>query len=199
MILGEDEEEDPGETKEELENERLELSLLSVGGMTQPRTMKLQGSLGDRMVLIMVDSGTSHNFISKALVEELQLEVNKGQTHPVFLGDGQRKQTQGCCQGVVLQLGGVEIEEQYHVFELGGVDVILGVDWLAKLGEVVINWGKLTMSFKQGGREVIIRGDPTLAQEVIAPAAMLKITEVETVAVMWGLRQLDVAGRGEKE
>ncbi|WVZ14135.1 hypothetical protein V8G54_011701 [Vigna mungo] len=188
-ILGEDEEEDLGETKKELENERLELSPLSTGGMTQPRTMKLQGSLGDRVVLIMVDNGANHSFISKALVEELQLEVNKDQTHSVCLGDGQRKQTHGCCQGIMLQLGGVEIAEQYHVFELGGVDVILGVDWLAKLGEVVTNWSKLTMSFKQGGREVIIKGDPTLAREVIALATLFKIMEVESVAVMWGRRK----------
>lgn len=87
-ILGEDEEEDLGETKKELENARLELSLLYVGGMIQLRTMKLLGSLGDREVLIMADSGASHNFISKALVEELQLEVNKDQMHPVCLGDG---------------------------------------------------------------------------------------------------------------
>ncbi|KOM40684.1 hypothetical protein LR48_Vigan04g088200 [Vigna angularis] len=86
LILGEDEEEDPGENEAEVEHKRLDLSFLSAGGLTQPRTIKLQGSLGDRVVLIMVDSGTSHNFISKALVEELQLEVDKGQTHSVCLG-----------------------------------------------------------------------------------------------------------------
>ncbi|WVY99731.1 hypothetical protein V8G54_025801 [Vigna mungo] len=190
LILGEDKEEDPGETKKELANMRLELSSPSARGMTQPRTMKLLGSVGDKEVLIMVNSGASHNFISKTLVEELQLEVNKDQMRPVCLGDGHRKQTQECCQGVMLQLGGVEIAEQYHVFELGGVNMILGVDWLATLGEVVTNWGKLTMSFKQGEREVTIRGDPTLAR---------KITEVETVAVMWGLKQMEVAGRRGEE
>lgn len=40
-----------------------------------------------------------------------------------------------------LQIGETEIEEHFYFFELGGVDLILGVDWLAKLGEVTINWG----------------------------------------------------------
>lgn len=33
------------------------------------------------------------------------------------------------------------------VFELGGVDLVLGVSWLATLGEVQVNWKTLTMQF----------------------------------------------------
>lgn len=61
------------------------------------------------MVLVLVDSGVSHNFISRALVEEMKLEVDDARSHLVCLGDGQRKKTQGSCKGVVLQLGGAEI------------------------------------------------------------------------------------------
>lgn len=35
--------------------------------------MKLQGTLNGRKVLLLVDSGSSHNFISEEVVEELQL------------------------------------------------------------------------------------------------------------------------------
>lgn len=55
------------------------------------------------------------------------------------------------------------------------------------------------MSFKQGEREMTIKGDATLAREVIAPETLLKITEVETMAERWGLKQMDVAGRRGEE
>lgn len=74
----------------------------------------------------------------------------------VSLGDGQKKKTQGCYKVVVLQLGKAEIVKLYYLFELGGIDLTLGVDWLAKLGEVTTDWGKLIMVFRQGGKEVII-------------------------------------------
>lgn len=93
ILLGEDGEEELGEAEEELDQKRLELSSLSVGGLTQPRTMKLQGSLEGKTVLVLVDSGASHNFISKKVVEELELEVDGTKSHPVCLGDGQRKKT----------------------------------------------------------------------------------------------------------
>lgn len=77
--------------------------------------------------------------------------------------------------------------------------MILGVEWITKLKEVVISWGKLTMSFKQGGKEITIRRDPTLAREVIAPEALLKITEVGIVTLIWGLRRMEVPGEKEEK
>jgi len=45
----------------------MDLSVLSVGGLTQPHTIKLQGRVMGRFMLILIDSRTSHNFISSWL------------------------------------------------------------------------------------------------------------------------------------
>lgn len=44
----------------------LELPLYSVNGINQPQTLKVKVRMGDREVAVMVDSGASHNFVSKA-------------------------------------------------------------------------------------------------------------------------------------
>jgi len=36
-------------------------------------------------------------------------------------------------------LEGYTVKEMFFLFEFGGVDIILGVAWLAKLGDVRIN------------------------------------------------------------
>jgi len=54
----------------EPECQRTELSLFSVGGMTQYHTMKLQGNLQGTEVPVLIDSGASHNFIAIGLVEK---------------------------------------------------------------------------------------------------------------------------------
>ncbi|XP_052723768.1 uncharacterized protein LOC128193723 [Vigna angularis] len=186
LILAEDEE-PGGEEEVEVELEQMELSALSAGGLTQPRTMKLHGQIGTKQVLILIDSGASHNFISRDLVEELALPVVDTPPYRVSLGDGQRKETKGCCEAVTIHMGAVVIQERFHLFELGGVDVILGVEWLAKLGEVVINWGQLTMAYVQAGRQMTIKGDPTLTRSLVEPAALLKMKEVEVWLLMWEL------------
>lgn len=40
------------------------------------------------------------------------------------------------------------------------VDLILGVAWLATLGEVKVNWKSQTMKFVQQGQVVEVKGDP---------------------------------------
>lgn len=48
---------------------------VSAGGMTQPQTMKLMGMVQDQKILVLLDSGASHNFISTDLVQRLWLIV----------------------------------------------------------------------------------------------------------------------------
>lgn len=45
----------------------LELPLYSAGGVSQSRIMKSKGKIKGKEIESMVDSGASHNFISKKL------------------------------------------------------------------------------------------------------------------------------------
>lgn len=73
---------------------------------------------------------------------------------------------------MVLSLPGCEVLTEYFVFPLGGVDIILGVAWLAELGEVRTNWETLTTSFEKEGSKVILRGDPTLCRSPVGLRAL---------------------------
>jgi len=124
----------------------MDLSIFSVGGLTQqPNTMKLQGKVKGRIALVLIDSGVSHNFISAELVSQLGLPVESTSSYNMKLGDGHKKRASGCCQDVGVKLG--NYKETFFLFELGGVNVILGVAWLATLGDVKVNWKTLTMNF----------------------------------------------------
>lgn len=72
----------------ELELKGMELSMCSAGGLTQPQTMKLRGKVLQQAVMILIDSGASHNFISSKLVKSLGLQVESTKPYKVKLGDG---------------------------------------------------------------------------------------------------------------
>lgn len=57
---GDDTEAPPSPTEEVI----TEVSLNSVIGLSNPKTMKLRGLIGDQEVVVMIDPGTTHNFIS---------------------------------------------------------------------------------------------------------------------------------------
>lgn len=112
--------------------------------------MKLRGEIANLSVVVMIDSGANHNFISKRLVK-LGLKVNPTNPFAVRPSNGHSKIAQGCCIELSLKLGSVLIIADFHWFELRGVDVILGVAWLATLGKVQVDGNKLTMEFNYEG------------------------------------------------
>ena len=109
-------------------------------------------------MLVLIDSGASHNFISTKLVQRLKLTVEGKPAYSVKLGDGFRRSTHGYCENIVIKVENHTVTEKFYVFELGGVDVILGVAWLATLGDMEVNWKALTMSFPYGGQKIQIWG-----------------------------------------
>lgn len=66
----------------------MELPLYSVNGIDQPQTSKVRARVADQEVVAMVDSGASHNFVSKTLIKELGLVVDESVCFGVSLKHG---------------------------------------------------------------------------------------------------------------
>ena len=107
-----------------------ELSLCSTGGLTQPQTMKLRGKVLGLEVIVLIDSIANHNFVPTRLVQVAGWKVEPTPPYSVRLGDGNKKETKGCCKKLALQIGDMEVREDFFLFELEGVDLILEVAWL---------------------------------------------------------------------
>lgn len=63
-----------------------------------------------------------------------------------------------------MSLPNLTIVEKILPLELGGVDVILGMQWLERLGGMHVNWKSQVMKFKVGGEGVTLRGDMSLSK-----------------------------------
>ncbi|XP_074328452.1 uncharacterized protein LOC141666362 [Apium graveolens] len=158
----------------ECETVRPEISLNSVVGITNPKTMKMLGEVMGQKVVVMVDPGATHNFISLEAVEKLGLPLLPSKGFGVSLGTGADVRGEGECRAVVLQLQGITVIENYLPLQLGNSDLILGVQWLEKLGTVSANWKTLTLKFKLGQDNVVLKGDPALGRTMISLKAMIR-------------------------
>ncbi|CAJ2672993.1 unnamed protein product [Trifolium pratense] len=167
LILGEGEtmnedgeiislEEEVSEEEEEVEVECKSLGVL--GSMNGYCTMKIEGKVEDVDVLVLIDSGASHNFISPQISTALGLSVSPIAEKSIKLGDGHKIVSKGMCKGVKIQLGPLEVVVDALVLELGGLDMVLGVAWLSTLGKVVMDWRTLSMQFWQDKKEVKLQG-----------------------------------------
>ncbi|TYK23464.1 putative retroelement pol polyprotein [Cucumis melo var. makuwa] len=170
----------------------VELSINSVVGLNDPGTMKVRGKLLGEEVVILIDSGATHNFVSEKLVKKLSLSIKETSHYGVILGSGAAIQGKGICEKLEVQLNGWKIVEDFLPLELGGVDVILGMQWLYSLGVTTVDWKNLSLSFVAEGKEVNIKGDPSLTKARINLKNMIKNWEEKDSGFLIECRSLQV-------
>ncbi|KAL0545045.1 hypothetical protein IC582_020183 [Cucumis melo] len=66
------------------------------------------------------------------------------------------------------------VKEEFLPLELEGVDVILGMQWLHSLGVTVVDWKNLTLTFSAEGKQICVKGDPSLTKARISLKSMFK-------------------------
>ncbi|GFZ06800.1 hypothetical protein Acr_18g0009700 [Actinidia rufa] len=132
--------------------EEPQISLHALAGYTRPHTMRVTGRIGYRKVLILVDSGSTHNFVDQRVAQLLGLAVKPIVQFWVTVANGERLLCTEKYEGVSILIQGLEITVTLYSLQLTGLDVVLGIQWLEKLGPVVCDWGKLSMIITKGNR-----------------------------------------------
>nr|GEU47565.1 gamma-tubulin complex component 4 homolog [Tanacetum cinerariifolium] len=98
LLLHEDDEEevdDYHEDKEHVHLDAVEVSVHSVVGITTPYTMKLRGIIKGYEVVVLIDGGATHNFLTVWLVKPLGLRIMGKREMGITLGNGKTENSPG--------------------------------------------------------------------------------------------------------
>ena len=79
-------------------------------GLTSKKSIRLWGNIATNRVIILVDCGASHNFISDAIVKQQQIPITPTKPYSVEVGDGRKIRCEGVCNNVKLQIQGMQIQ-----------------------------------------------------------------------------------------
>ncbi|XP_021623868.1 uncharacterized protein LOC110623248 [Manihot esculenta] len=135
-----------------------EISLHAITGTRNPQSMRLLGRWKGTQVLILVDSGSTHNFVSVSKVDELQAEVDEKDGLRVNVANGKQLRSPGICKGAPIELGFTTFMVELFVLQLTGFDIVLGVNWLTTLGPILWDFNIMWMSFFVQGKQVELYG-----------------------------------------
>jgi hypothetical protein len=123
----------------------LVISLNALTGFSAPQTFKLIGCIKHRKVIILVDSGNTHNFIHHRIAQETHCYIHAVNNFQIMIAIGGSMKYGGRCENLRLQIGDYHLKSHMFAIDMGGCDIVLGTDWLRTLGPILMDFKDLTM------------------------------------------------------
>lgn len=172
------------ETNEQ-EEERggdMKISLHTLAGIFNPRTIRLTGAIQGQQLSILIDSGSTHNFIQDAMADWLGLQLHPLPKFHVYIGSGEYLICRGRCEQVAICVQQATIKHDLYILTMEGANVVLGIQWMETLGEIKTNYKELTMEFKLLGKMIRLQGNPQIAESAISGNGLRRLVTRREVA-----------------
>jgi hypothetical protein len=149
--------------------------LNALTGFSTPQTLKLIGYIKHRKVIIVVDSGSTHNFIHRHISQETNCYIYAVNNFQIMISNGGSMKCGGHCENVYLQIGDYHLKSHMFSIDMGGCDIVLGADWIRTLGPILMDFKELTMQFDQKGQQYKFQGIIVGSLEIISSHCMEKM------------------------
>jgi len=125
----------------------LEISLHALTGLGHAISMMLPVMIAGVPLKALVDTGSTPTFIHTEVANRLGLSVSSRDGLSVLVANGDRVRSPGVCLATEV----IIYEEPFSIdcvaLDLGGFDLVLGVQWLRSLGPIVWDFDALSMAF----------------------------------------------------
>ncbi|GAU25735.1 hypothetical protein TSUD_216660 [Trifolium subterraneum] len=138
--------------------EHPQLSLQALNGVANYQTMRVTGMHEKKLLHILLDSGSTHNFLDLEVAKSLGCKLEAIPPLSVIGGGGHQLEAAFVCKGFKWQLQQVLFTADVIVLPLGCCDLILGIQWLKSLGPILWDFDKLQMEFTTHGKKFVLRG-----------------------------------------
>jgi hypothetical protein len=134
------------------------LSHNALSGTHSYDSIQLKATVKNKTMLILVDTGSSHCFVSSHFVQLTKLPTTTIAPQKVKLANGQWMTTTQQVKGLEWYIQGQTFNTDMIVLDLLPYDAILGYDWLKSYSPMQCDWQAKTMQFQHRNKEVILRG-----------------------------------------
>jgi hypothetical protein len=143
--------------------------VLAISGIRTKETMQLEIPIGGSSFLALLDSGSTHNFITEEAARRINLRLQPQQGMRVTIANGDRVASHDVYRATPCAIAGEHFTADFFALQLAGYDVFLGTRWLVSLGPILWDFSTLRMAFTHEGRPVCwqgLAGPPSLFMAV---------------------------------
>lgn len=112
-----------------------QLNLNALLGMPLSETFHIYGTIAYHCVVILMDSGSTHNFLQSRLATFLHLLSTPTSTMPIMIGDGTILDCASMCPNILVTIQSHTFFVDLYPLPIGGAYIVLGVQCLKLLGQ----------------------------------------------------------------
>ncbi|KAJ1430288.1 Aspartic peptidase domain superfamily [Sesbania bispinosa] len=135
------------------------LSYNALHGSYGLETMKFQGLINGMTVQMLLDGGSSDNFLQPRLAHCLKLPMEPIQNVQVVVGNGAALTVKGWIRELEVQIQGHFLKLPVYLLPVSGADLVLGAEWLATLGPYISDYSTLTVKFYLDNHFITLHGE----------------------------------------
>jgi hypothetical protein len=127
--------EEESELTEENE-ESADITLCALLGSTSPSTMRVVACINGKKAVVLIDTGSTHNFLDCNLAKSLKFGIDTTSCFGVKVANGEVIRTKGECKDIQFKVQGLKLKVNFNLLSLGGCGIVLGTQWLSTLGMI---------------------------------------------------------------
>lgn len=122
-------------------------ALTSMWSICTNETIQLYVTIGSTDFIALLDSDSTHNFISDSTVAHTGLTLGPHRNIHVEVANSDHIASGGLCRSMPLCIDGEHFTVDGLAIPLDDFDIVLGIQWLCTLGSILWDFNNLCMTF----------------------------------------------------
>jgi hypothetical protein len=167
------------------------LSAQATSGTESSTCIRLQATVGNQAMLLLLDSGSSHSFVDASFAARLNCPSVPITPVSVKVANGQFIQ----CDRLIPQLEWCSQGQLFHtdmrILDLGTYDGVLGMDWLGAINHMNCQWKDKAISFTHMGQWITLQGIPSSTTPTVEQIDLHTLHQLEAHNDIWVLAVLE--------
>jgi hypothetical protein len=161
------------------------MSLAVVAGTEAPNSMRIQAMVGDQVMILLVDSGSSHTFVTTTFAARAGCKISSAPTVSVRVANGQTLPCDQQVLGLQWCYKGHVFEDDMRLLDVGAYDAILGMDWLDRCSPMFCHWAHKTLRFAHQNEVVTLQGMVVVEQPQLPELSVKQLHELLETNDVW--------------
>jgi hypothetical protein len=142
------------------------ISLSAIAGIPTAQTMQIYVQVGGEQCIALLDSGSTHNFISGEVAHRAGIRFRPCPSAGVTVANGDRLDCRGVAHDVSIRIADEAFVVDCYTIPLDRWDMVLGITFLRTLGPILWDFDDLCMAFTCGRHRVFWRDIGSMRYDV---------------------------------